>query len=183
MNRLTLIICFVLLVAGLNVSAQQKRWARHGYRKVETKTVDHDDPEKSGRLVELISRKGKVLESWEWNENNRLSKHTVNTYSKRKFERCIYARNDSLRSREIIEYDRKGRKIRQFFSDIRKGKDKETLTEFDKWGNKVTERIYKNGKLSLIKLYTYNKEGLLEKQVHTDGAGKIIYEKNYHFSR
>ena len=167
----------------MSSSAQQKKWASHGYLKVETKVIDHNDPEKSGRYVERIDRKGKVLESWEWNEKDRLTKHIINNYSKRKFRSAVYSGNDSLRSIEIVEYDKKGRKVRQFISDKRKEKDEEILTDYDKWGNKVQERIFKNNILSITKNFSYNKENLLLKQIHVDVEGKIIYEKTYQYSK
>jgi len=163
----------------MNVSAQQKKWASHGYRKVETKVIDNNDPEKNSRLTEVIDRKGRILELWEWNEKDQLTKHIVNVYTKRKFQSSTYAGNDSLKSVEIIEYDQKGRKVRQYFSDRKKGKEEEILSEFDKWGNKVQERIFKNNVLTFIRKYFYNTEGLLEKQIHSDAQGKIIYEKTF----
>jgi hypothetical protein len=167
----------------MHASAQQKKWASRGYRKVDTKVIDYNDPEKNGRLTELIDRKGNVLESWEWNEKDRLVKHVVSNYTKRKFQSTVYSGNDSIRSVEIIDYDQKGRKIRQFFSDKRKGKEEEVIIEYDKWGNKILERLLKNNKLSLVKAFSYNSEGLLIKQINTDADGKITYEKTFQYSK
>lgn len=183
MNRLSHILSIVFLLICIHASAQQKKWASRGYRKIDTKVIDYNDPEKNGRLEELIDRKGNVLESWEWNEKDRLTKHIINSYSKRKFQSTVYAGNDSIRSVEIIEYDQKGRKVRQFVSDKRKGKEEELIIEYDKWGNKILERLLKNNKLSLVKAFSYNNEGLLIKQINTDADGKIIYEKTFQYSK
>ncbi len=183
MNRLLYSFLLFFLFLSVHADAQQKKWAHRGYRKVETKILDHDEPEKSGRTIECIDRKGNVIESWEWNENDRLTKHIINIYSKRKLESTVYSGNDSIRSIEIIEYDRKGRKVRQLVSDKKKGKDEEMLIDYDKWGNKIKELIFKNNKLSLTKTFFYNNENLLEKQVHINAEGKIIYEKTYQYSK
>lgn len=183
MNKVSFFIFLFFLLTCIHVSAQQKRWAARGYRKVETKVVDHDEPDKSGRIIERIDKRGNVLESWEWNEKDRLIKHIVNIYSKNKFQSTVFSGNDSIRSLEIIEYDKKGRKIRQFSSDKRKAKDEETRTDYDKWGNKIQERLFKNDKLVLTKTFSYNNENLLEKQVHVNADGIIIFEKTYQYSK
>jgi len=181
MNRISSILSFVLILISLQTYSQQKKWASHGYRKIETKITDLNDPEKNGRQVEIIDRKGRTLELWEWNEKDRISKHVINTYTPKKFESRIYSGNDSLKSTELIEYDDRGRKIRQWISDKRKNKEEEVQIEYDKWGNKVKERVLKNNQVGIIRTYQYNKEGLLEKLVHTDAEGKVLYEKVIHY--
>jgi YD repeat-containing protein len=57
-----------------------------------------------------------------------------------------------------------------------------TLTSYNKWGEKESEKIYKNNTLQKVKSFDYNEEGLLISQTSKDANGKILYVKTIQYN-
>lgn len=172
-----------LLILSKSGSAQHARWASHGYRKVETIIVDQKDSRNSGRQIEVLNRKGKVTESWEYDYKDSLTRHTVNSISRNFIQTHVYDGRGSIISIETSKFDNKGREIERYLYDLKPEIKRITAVTYDKWGNKIREMIYKNEKLEKERIFLYNNEGLLEKQISKTAEGKIIYEKTIRFLR
>lgn len=184
MIRSIVFLFFLFQVAWVNkLTAQHAKWASHGIRKIETRTTELKDSAFTSRTVELINRKGKVLESWEWGKEEKLLKHTVNKYSKWVFESKIYDKNDSLKIREYVLYDKKGREIERKTNQLRENLIRKTIISYDKWGNKTSELLFINDKIEKQRLYFYNNEGILERQITKNADGKIVFEKTFQLTR
>lgn len=182
-NKIFILLFSLLCIFCYQTQSQHRKVAEHGFRKTETRVVDHNDSDNSRKTLEKFNRRGKVTESWEWNYEGVLKEHIVYQYEGRKMISKVFKSNDSLALIETVEYDKKGREIKKTVNDNVNGKYEETVIEFDKWGNKIKEVITKNNQVIKVREFFYNKEGLLVRQITKNGEGKITYEKYLQYSK
>lgn len=182
LNKSILSIVFVLL-GYTHVHSQSKKFVEHGYCKSETTINDIKDPENSRKRVDVYDKKGRMIQSSEFNSEGKKIKNTQYQYTKNSKSVLIYNNLDSLVSRTITLYNKQGKAIEE--NTFRKGKknQEKNVISYNKWGQKIKEEVFRNGILDKTRIYMYDNQGLLIEQKTTNGKGEIIYHKKIQYSK
>lgn len=183
MNKFYLIGALVILLFIAAGNPPEKRVASRNYREIETVFIDSINPEKNYRRKEKIDAAGNVLETWEWNANGQLHQHVVVEVTADYELKTVYNALDTVVLIENTVYDNRGRKIKFTQQDRRKRRSENIVYTYNKWGEKSEERIVKNGKLTQIKRYGYDNQGLLTNLIITDSVGVIKSMKKVSYSK
>lgn len=162
---------------------QYKQRARHQYLHTETTIDDIKDPENSRKIIEIIDKKGRLLQYKEFNENGKKIKDLQYQYLKKE-KTCYHLdAKDSIKYSEHWQYDRKNRVIEYTHIDRKKNITEKTITHYNKWGEKESEHLYKNDILIKKRTFIYDQQGMLIEQKTENPEGKILYHKQLNFSK
>lgn len=181
MNKLSFLITLLILIMNQVLHAQYKQRAKHGYLQTETIIQDIKDPENNRTIVEKIDKKGRLVQLKEFNELGKKTKDLAFSFSKNEKTCLHYDSRDSLKLKEHWVYDKKHRIIEYSEYDVRKKIENKTTFQYNKWGEKEFELVYKNQELVKRRIFTYNSEGMLIEQKTENAEGKLTYQKNWNF--
>ncbi len=154
---------------------------RHGYLRTETKVYDFKDPENSRVIHEKMDRKGRMLERIEFDTMGRQQEKWTYSYTKNSKTENQFDDQNNLITQKNWKYGFKNKVTQLEEIQFKKNRTELTLIAYNKWGEKVSEKIYRNQTLIKIRTFDYDDEGLLIGQTTTDAEGKVLYSKRINY--
>ena len=182
MNRLALLIFLNIMNVCAFAQTRGNKNFRHGIHQTETTIKDIKDPENNRVEVVKNDKKGRMIEKIVFDSTLTQKERFTCQYEHNAKSICHFNSIDTLVNRFNWKYDYKHRVMQYEEINYKKHVVENTLTSYNKWGEKESEKFYKNSTLVKVKSFTYNEEGLLISQTSKDANGKILYVKTIQYN-